>query len=42
MKELYSDLNDGIEAFKENKAQYDLNRQMTIMNKAIKRNNSAN
>ena len=42
MKELYSDLNDGIEAFKENKAHYDLNRQMTIMNKTIKKTKSAN
>lgn len=42
MKELYSDLNDEIEAFKENKAHYDLNRQMTIMNKTIKKTKSAN
>ena len=40
MKDLFSDLNDKIEANKENKANYDLFRQMTIMNKTIKKNKS--
>ena len=37
IKDLFSDLNEVIEANKEIKANYDLKRQMTIMNKAIKK-----
>ena len=40
VKELFPDLNEEIEVFKENKANYDLNRQMTIMSKKIKKTKS--
>ena len=40
MKDLFSDLNEEIEANKESKANYDLIRQMTIMSKTIKKTKS--
>ena len=41
IKDLFSDLNEEIEANKERKANYDLIRQMTIMSKTIKKTKSA-